>query len=227
MKYHSIRVSWEPRIKGVKDGMNMVEIVPATQQKLSHWRDRNFVWPDTDFSFRKMAPEDKSELTAEMRPKANLTDFMDFAPHMLQVDMIVSQKAADFLTEKKMLYAEFVPITLFRNGQKLQDQYYFWVNHMLRPEHFEYEGTVLRSGTPLLGFQFHEVNDVTEFRKVDNDFRYVTYVKTRLKPPKTPPDCLAILGCGIYATEQFWKDYEASGLVGLEMGKDTLELMTD
>lgn len=126
-----------------------------------------------------------------------------------------------------MLLCEFVPITVFQKGVKTDNRYYIWVNHKLRPEHFEYEGTILRSGTFGLGFQYHEVSDLAEYRKVSNAFRYVTYIKTRLKSPHQPPDCLSILGCGTYASAQFWEDYQAAGLIGLDLGKDNLELMED
>ncbi|WP_343307750.1 hypothetical protein AAHN97_11465 [Chitinophaga niabensis] len=225
MRYIGVWITPEPKIRVVKDGSASIRLSESTKEELKRWNDRAFVLPPDDFSFRNIALDKEANLTADMAPKAKVMDFMYFSPYLLATNIIISQRAADFLAGYKMMACELVPVTLYNNGEDVPGRFYFWVNHKIRPELFDFGHAVIRSGTKGLGFQYHEVKDVTAYWQLIKEVRYTTFIKTKLKAPATPPDCMCILGSDIFVTEKFWHDYQKAGLIGLELIREELELV--
>lgn len=225
MRYIGVWVTPEPKITGLKDGTASIHLPEGTKEALKMWSDRTFVLPPDDLSFRNIAPGKDVILTADMVPKARIMDFMCFAPYLLPTNIIISDQAADFLGGQKMIASELVPVKLYSNGKDVPGKFYIWVNHKIRPELFDYEHTVIRSGTKGLGFQYHQVKDIDAYSQLKKEFRYTTFIKTKLKEPITLPDCMWILGGDIFVTEKFWRDYKQAGLIGLELIKQELELV--
>ncbi|WP_343307751.1 hypothetical protein AAHN97_11470 [Chitinophaga niabensis] len=226
MRYNGVWVTPEPKITGLKSGGVSVRLRDETLEilKQKKWNDRLSVFPPDDFSYRSLSP-DEVELTADMTPKAKVIDFMSFGPFMFPTDIIISQRAADFLASQKMLKYELVSITLYNNKEKVPGKFYFWINHALRPELFELEQAIIRSGTIGLGFKFHQVNDISAYREFIKEFNNTTFIRTKLKDPVPAPGCLEILADAIFVTEKFWKEYEQAKLIGLKLIKKELELV--
>lgn len=225
MRYTGVEITDEPKITGLKDGSRSIYLTESTKEKLKIWDDRAFLWPRDNLSFKNIAPDKDVELTADMAPKAKLMDFMYFSPYLIAADIIISQRAADFLASQKMMACEYVPVRLYNKGEAVPGKFYFWVNHKIRPELFDFEHTVIRSGTHGLGFEYHQVKDINAYRELINKVRYTTFIRTKLKTQAPPPDCMRISGSEILVTEKFWHDYQQAKLTGLELMKKELELV--
>jgi hypothetical protein len=93
MLYHSFSTACEPNAIGVKDGMAQVVIRPeefanlATYQELEHFF--HTYWQRVDHT----PPNPFVIEYAKLRPKAKLTDFLDFSPFLMACPFMLSGQA--------------------------------------------------------------------------------------------------------------------------------------
>lgn len=96
MLYHSFKTGAEPKIIGVKDGLNQVEIL-----KEGYADKRRFEELENYFDFRtywqqqRIPPPAFIIEYAQLRPKAKLTDFLELSPFLMGCPFMLSERAKD------------------------------------------------------------------------------------------------------------------------------------
>ncbi|SIN82180.1 hypothetical protein SAMN04488055_1593 [Chitinophaga niabensis] len=225
MRYNGVWITPEPKITGLKDGSSSVQLRSETVEKLAQWKNRLFTYPPEDLSFRSLSPGIGVELSADMVPKAKLMDFMNYGPFMFPTRIIISQRAADFLLGYKGVEQELVPVRLYNQKEEVPGKFYFWIVRSLRPELLDMEYSIIRSGTPGLGFQYHQVKDMAEYQQLIRNESNTSFIRTKMKEVVTPPAFMKIQGDWLFVTKKFWQDYQQTDLTGLEITKNELELV--
>ena len=96
MLYHSFKTDPEPKISGVKDGMNQVEILPEgfadnrSFQELVDYFDFRTYWQQ-----QRIPPPPFVIEFAQLRPKAKLTDFLELSPFLMGCPFMLSERAKE------------------------------------------------------------------------------------------------------------------------------------
>ena len=96
MLYHSFRTDAEPKIIGVRDGMNQVEIL-----REGYNNESDFQKLESYFNFRTywlqshVFPPHFVIEHAKLRPRAKLTDFLEFSPFLIGCPFMLSERAKE------------------------------------------------------------------------------------------------------------------------------------
>lgn len=226
LKFFGVSVTVDPRITGTRDGLPYIDLQNATIEKLQFWDDYKRTFPADGVSFPRFMPEEDFVLEATLPAKARLMDFMNYSPYLLPTRHIISQKAADFLTQHSLLNYELIPLTLYQKKTLLDGQWYFWANHKILPEVMDLSQSIMtweKRPREFSTFKFQHLEEYySHMDKLGLGSKFTTI---KLLTPVPPPDCFEMKVEAVFMSQACWEDYERSGLIGLEKNKREIEWM--
>ena len=166
MKYYLLRLSSDPKIIGVKNGIAQGEILGNNfidnkiYQKIidffqnpDYWSNNNFI-PDFHPNFEYI----------KVLKGAILTDFFSFTPFLMACPFIISQRVVDLFQDFSIQTYYLFPTKLFQ-GKEIIDSYKMFYSPLLDYDIVDYSKSVFFTGTTLLGKNRHIFNNKFEYLK--------------------------------------------------------------
>lgn len=223
MDYYLVRGTSDPKIIGIKDGINQARLVRNEFtdsytydyfQKYTDGGDEPY-WTIYD-SF----PDRQLNLgLVELRKKAKRTDFVSFYPNAnANGEFLFSKRAADIFRKANLPEHQFVPVTMSQDGQIIESYEYFFCK-CLGYEFVDFKASSFFKG---LGHssnkEYIKINDGNEWERL-KDTEIINVDNIVLKNVDRNLDYFSIKVAVInfFISDRLKKTIEAENLTGLNI----------
>lgn len=216
MAYRLARISPEPSIIGVTNGLYQMEIVKKNfpNNKLFDQFILSFESPES------ISKESKSLITSldvKLLKKARITDFLGYSPILTRVPFVVSRKCLDVLTKFSLKNYNVIEVEFIDN--EADKNYLFWYPYS-DLETINFKESIIYSGGSLKHHKrlYHQVSDYNEYLALADKYLYLDFEKMVMNKHEENYDLIWFwnLGRSMFFSPRLEKAIADSGLSGLE-----------
>jgi hypothetical protein len=155
-KYFNIRLSWDPKVKGIRDGSYQVELIVKNVKDQTELQkiQKHFSWLNY---WNKESYEPTFHLPLEgyeLRSKGKLTDFLDYCPSYAGCPFMINNKVSECLKNFHIYKHFLLPIEI-TDGENIIREYSL-LNLIYTPvDILDFPRCVFRSG--------HEISNNVQY----------------------------------------------------------------
>ena len=164
MKYYRLKLSSEPKIIGVKNGIYQVEIDKKKYASPKYYdRLLNFFSSQGWFE-KEQTPNFEVHIHANMLKSAIMTDFLQFSPALMACDFLVNNRVLDVFRNFNIQNHMLFPVTIYQGNKVIDENYSLFFLPYLDYDIIDFPKSTFFSGNRILGKQHHQFENLTQFR---------------------------------------------------------------
>ncbi|WP_374516868.1 hypothetical protein [Undibacterium squillarum] len=172
MKYYILRSDSDPKVLGVSNGIKQVEIRKngfenkTEYERLMEILGANEYWNYVD----KIQNLEFNIENAELIKGANLTDFLQFGPHLFSCPFLISEAVKEILIGFNLSGIKFWPAKVVKNRQKLN--YYLLHINSIPNNAIDFKRSTFYVGNSLNGGKYYQFENSGEFQAFKNRINF-------------------------------------------------------
>lgn len=168
--YYNIRLDWDPKVIGVKNGVYQVELDKTAYDKKTYARlDSLFI--GGEFTAEQEYPEVDFKFYFKKLKSAKKTSFVSFTPHLKHGHFLVHKKTLElFESFNIQQHKDFEAVIYDSPNENLDNNYLLFYCVLKDWEVIDFENTVFTSGgfgnNPKVEHKFSDENDLRKFNGI-------------------------------------------------------------
>lgn len=221
--YYILSVDVEPKVIGVRDGCAQAEIQRSGfKDKKAYDRIVAFLGGYDSWTRVQDEPDFNFELQCvQMKKSAKQTDFMLFAPHLINCPFLVSEKAKILLDSFKASSHKFYNADVYTKDGSLLNYYLFFCRSLdYRVINFSksliFDGLIPGPASPVSTHKKLNISSASEYKKLAKD-SIVSIKKYVLNDDFDKSLDLFVLGANVFISEKLRDKIFCSDLLGADI----------
>lgn len=168
--YYNIRLDWDPKVIGVKNGIYQVELDKKAYDKKTYTiLDSLFI--SGEFSAKQEYPEVDFKFYFKKLKSANKTSFISFTPYLKHGHFLVHEKILEIFESFNIQHHKAFEAVIYDSPNENLDNNYRLFYCVLKDwEVIDFENTVFTSGgfgnNPKIEHKFSDENDMRKFNGI-------------------------------------------------------------
>ena len=219
MHHNILRVSSEPKVIGVNNGIYQIELDKSCFSDGKEFE--RFVLgfqEDTTISINYPQP-----LIYKVLKKAKLTDFMGYSQYLKGIPFVLSAKAVNVFKDFTLKEHSLIEITLRENKDA---SYYLFRYPFTENSKIKFEKSVFYTQIPGQEKVYHKIHNENEFMAFWNQNALWKAEKFVLDEPEANYDCIRLRIGGVFISERLQKAIETNRLIGQNIPRTNAPIIT-
>lgn len=223
MKYYNLKLSSDPKVIGVNNGITQVEIKENLYpDKIMYLNIQDFFSGVDYWQKGKTIPDFPIHIHAQVLTRAKLTDFLQFSPYLITCPFLMSQRVLNVFNQFKVQNYFTYPVTIYsKDYTVLSKSYYLFCCPYLDYSVFDFEQSSFYTGSHLRGkkpLYFKNVSDYVDYLKTVSPFVKASKLKLSAAFDTTLDYFSARIG-GYFISEGLKDAIEILGFTGTEISE--------
>lgn len=165
--YYNIRLDWDPKIIGVKNGIYQVKLDNTAYQKKAYTILESF-FINNEFTAQQEYPEFHFKFCFRKLKSAKKTSFMSFTPYLNHVHFLIHQNVLDLLNDFNVQkYKAYEAVIYDSPTENIDNNYRLFYCVLQDWNVIDFENTVFTSGgfgnNPKIDHKFSDENEMKKF----------------------------------------------------------------
>ncbi|GGK86006.1 hypothetical protein ACD591_17845 [Rufibacter glacialis] len=219
MNHNILRVSSEPKVIGVNNGIYQIELDKSCFSDYKELERFKLGFPE-DSTIDLNYPQ---PLIYKVLKKAKLTDFMGYSQYLKGVPFVLSGKAVNVFKEFSLKEHSLIEITLRENQDVC---YYLFRYPFTENSKINFEESVFYTQIPGQDKVYHKIHDEDEFRAFWKQNALWKAEKFVLDEAEAKYDCIRLRIGGVFISERLQKAIETSNLIGQNIPRTNAPFIT-
>lgn len=218
MYYNILRISSEPKVIGVNNGIYQIELDKSCFSNGKEYERFILEFPeDSTIDINHPRP-----LVYKVLKKAKLTDFMGYCQYLHGVPFVLSGKAVGIFKDFSLKEHSLIEITLKENEK---DSYYLFRYPFTENSSINFEKSVFYTQRPGQDRVYHKIHNENELMTFWKQNALWSAEKFVLEESEASYDCIRLRIGGIFISDKLQKAIEAGGLIGQNIPKTNAPIL--
>ncbi|WKK59673.1 DUF1629 domain-containing protein [Sphingobacterium sp. BN32] len=168
--YYNLRLDWDPKVIGVKNGIYQVELDKKSYDKMVYKKlDNLFI--SSEFTAKQEYPELDFRFCFKKLKSAKKTSFMSFSPYLKHGHFLVEKKTLELLEHFNIQKHKNYETEIFdSNYESYDDNYKLFYCVLQDWDVIDFEKSIFKSGgfgnEPEIEFKFKDENELRNFKGI-------------------------------------------------------------
>ncbi|WP_156305396.1 imm11 family protein [Sphingobacterium endophyticum] len=168
--YYNIRLDWDPKVIGVKNGIYQVELDNTAYQK-KDYTILESLFINNEFTAKQEYPELHFKFCFRKLKSAKKTSFMSFTPYLNHVHFLIHNKVLDLLKDFNVQkYKDYEAVIYDSPTENIDNNYRLFFCVLQDWNVIDFENTVFTSGgfvnNPKIDHKFSDENEMKKFNGI-------------------------------------------------------------
>lgn len=222
--YYNLRLDWDPKVIGVKNGIYQVELDNRAYDKKSY-SELESIFIGGKFSAMQKYPKVDFKFYFKKLKSAKKTDFMSFSPNINHALFLVNEKVIRLFEKFNIQSHKYFESVIYESPNEcIETSYGLFYSVLQNWDVVDFENTVFTSGgfgiNPIVKHKFVDENDMIKFNTIPK----VKVLALSKRFDSSLDFFLTRLG-GVFVSERLKIELERNNVTGVKFTND-VEILT-